>query len=92
MAATATVALREKLLRSQNIVPATELLKGMLKEKYVTLEIELVTVESSPNQLKQFLVVCRRIKSYSESAGPFDSIKFVIGDDLCYTVYVTTPF
>lgn len=34
------------------------------------------------------MVVCRRIKRYSESTGPFESFKFVIGDDLHYTVYI----
>ena len=67
MAAPVKVALREKIFKSQEILPATELLKEKLREKYTTLEIELVTVESSPNQLKQLLIVCRRIKRYSES-------------------------
>ena len=77
--------MREKIFKSQEILPATE---EKLREKYTTLEIELVTVESSPNELKQLLVVCRRIKRYSESTGPFESFKFVIGDDLHYTVYI----
>ena len=67
MAAPVKVALREKIFKSQEILPVTELLKEKLREKYTTLEIELVTVESSPNQLKQLLIVCRRIKRYSES-------------------------
>ena len=66
MAAPVKVALRE-IFKSQEILPVTELLKEKLREKYTTLEIELVTVESSPNQLKQLLIVCRRIKRYSES-------------------------
>jgi hypothetical protein len=68
--------------------PATKTSFELIKELYVSLSVELVAMETAPNQLNEVLVVCRKIRSYSESSGPFEPIKLVIVDDLSYTVYV----
>ena len=64
------------------------LLKEKLEEKCPNLDIRLETIEVSPNQLKQVLVITRVVKSYTELTGPFDPIKIIVLDDLTYTVYL----
>ena len=56
-------ALRTKIFSSTtDKLPATYLLKEKLEEKCPNLDIRLVTIEVSPNQLKQVLVITRVVK------------------------------
>ena len=41
----------------------------------------------SPNRLDQVLTISRKITSYSEAAGPLETVRIVINSKLHYTVY-----
>ena len=79
----AIAAIRKKLLPST----LNEVCKNV-KEIFGSLDVHLTTSEISYNQVREHIVVCRKIKAYDENTGPTDTIRLVIDDNLQYVVYV----
>ena len=64
-------------------------IKQLVEETGSSVNLEIVTAEVSCNELKQFLVITRSIKSYDTQIGPYDAAKLVVQlDDASYRLLV----
>ncbi len=77
-------ALRKKIGSSSGIYEVERL----VRKKYPSLEVSMISIESAPNQLSQLLTVSRSIKSYCKCTGPLDSVKIVFDCEQHYVVYL----
>ena len=45
------------------------------------LDTSIVKAETSPNEIRRYVVVSRRLKAFDEAVGPHDSLRMVVGED-----------
>ncbi len=83
--------IRKKLIDSDlpSLMNSVYEIEKLLLHYYPSLEVSINTIESpSPNCLTDIVTVSRKIKYYTELAGPLDSIRMTIDSKLFYKLYI----